>query len=109
MVERVRTVQGPVRIVEKIVRTAPSGERYERDRVIDRGSVDTETDRKSQETPFPAYGGSNKWILGGAYLPATGWLALGGYGIGNRLDLMVGAGKDSQDDFLAQFQLAVRF
>jgi hypothetical protein len=90
-----KTVEGPVRIVEKIIEK-PGGEKIV-ERVITREVVVKEAASEHSEAPAcPAVKAAPRWIVGASVDPigAQGWrntaLIRGGVTLGGRLDLTVG-------------------
>lgn len=95
IINQVRTVrvEGPVRIVTRIVETPG---RVERETVEERGPVSTVQESLTVQTPvFPPAPRAARWIVGGGlnpfdYRDSKSWAAYGGYSLGGRLDLCAG-------------------
>jgi hypothetical protein len=95
IIEHVRTVRvdGPVRIVTRVVETPG---RVEREIIEERGPVSTVKESLMVQTPvFPPAPRASRWIAGiGAnpfdYRESRYWAAYGGYSFGGRLDLCGG-------------------
>lgn len=102
IIHQVRTVrvEGPVRIVTRVVETPG---RVERETVEERGPVSVVNDSFTAQTPvLPPAPKLSRWIAGiGAnpfdYRDSRYWSAYGGYSFGGRLDLCGGVhgGKPS--------------
>ncbi len=95
IVRQIRTVriEGPVRIVTRVVETPG---RIERETVEERGPVSVVRDSRTTQTPiFPPAPRSDRWLAGIAlnpfdYRDSRSWGAYVGYGFRNRLDLCGG-------------------
>lgn len=90
---RVVRVEGPVRIVTRVVETPG---RVERETVEERGPVSVVKDSLTTETPvFPPAQRLDRWLVGVTanpfrYRDSRPWGAYVGYGFRNRLDIMCG-------------------
>lgn len=95
IIEHVRTVrvEGPVRIVTRVIETPG---RVERETVEERGPVSVVMESDKASVPvFPPAPRMSRWILGAglnpfSYQETKYWAAYGGYSFGNRLDLCGG-------------------
>lgn len=95
VIEHVRTVrvEGPVRIVTRVVETPG---RIERETIEERGTVSVVEESLRVQTPvFPPAPRSDRWLAGIAinpfdYRDSRSWGAYVGYGFRNRLDLCGG-------------------
>lgn len=95
IIEHVRTVrvEGPIRIVTRVVETPG---RVERETIEERGPVSTIQESLNIQTPvLPPAPRHARWIAGiGAnplsYRDSRYWAAYGGYSFGGRLDLCGG-------------------
>ena len=95
IIKQTRTVrvEGPVRIVTRVVETPG---RIERETVEERGPVSVVQDSLSAQFPvFPPAPRSDRWLAGIAinpfdYRESRSWGAYVGYGFRNRLDLCGG-------------------
>lgn len=95
IIEHTRTVrvEGPVRIVTRVVETPG---RVERVTVEDRGPVSTTRESLSVREPvFPPAPRLNRWLAGAGMAPfdyreTRYWAGYAGYSWGNRIDLMGG-------------------
>lgn len=95
VIMRVRTVrvEGPVRIVTKVIETPG---RIERETIEERGPVTVVADSDSASIPvFPPAPRMSRWIIGAgvnpfSYQETRYWSAYGGYSFGGRLDLCGG-------------------
>lgn len=95
IIRQVRTVrvEGPVRIVTRVVETPG---RIERETVEERGPVSVVQESLRVQTPvFPPSSRSDRWLAGIAinpfdYRDSRSWGAYAGYGFRNRLDVMAG-------------------
>lgn len=102
IIHQVKTVrvEGPVRIVTRVIETPG---RIERETVEERGPVSVVKESLNVKTPvFPPATKMSRWIAGiGAnpfdYRESRYWAAYGGYSFGGRLDLCGGisSGKPS--------------
>lgn len=102
IVHQIKTVrvEGPVRIVTRVIETPG---RVERETVEERGPVSVVKESLTAQTPvFPPNPRMSRWIAGvGAnpfeYQESRYWAAYGGYSFGGRLDLCggVSGGKPS--------------
>jgi len=90
---RVVRVEGPVRIVTRVVETPG---RVERETVEERGPVSVVRDSQITQTPvFPPAPRSDRWLAGISgnpfnYRDSRAWGAYVGYGFRNRIDLLCG-------------------
>ena len=90
---RVVRVEGPVRIVTRVVETPG---RIERETVEERGPVSVVKESLTAQTPvFPPAPRSDRWLAGVSanpfhYRESRSWGAYAGYGFRNRLDVMAG-------------------
>lgn len=90
---RMVRVEGPVRIITRVVETPG---RIERETVEERGPVSTVKESLMVQTPvFPPATHASRWIAGiGAnpfsYRESRYWAAYGGYSFGGRIDLCGG-------------------
>lgn len=95
IIEHVRKVrvEGPVRIVTRVIETPG---RVERETVEERGPVSVVMESDKASVPvFPPAPRMSRWILGAglnpfSYQETKYWAAYGGYSFGNRLDLCGG-------------------
>ena len=95
IVRQIRTVrvEGPIRIVTRVVETPG---RIERETVEERGPISVVKDSFTAQTPvFPPTPRSDRWLAGIAlnpfdYRDSRSWGAYVGYGFRNRLDLCGG-------------------
>lgn len=95
IVRQIRTVRvdGPVRIVTRVVETPG---RIERETVEERGPVSVVKESLKVQTPvFPPAPRSDRWLAGISanpfdYRDSRSWGAYAGYGFRNRLDVMGG-------------------
>ena len=98
---RVVRVEGPVRIVTRVVETPG---RVERETVEERGPISVTEDSSVAQIPvFPPAPRSDRWLAGiainpFAYQDSRKFGFYGGYGFKNRLDLL---GGYSDDKFVA--------
>ena len=98
---RVVRVEGPVRIVTRVVETPG---RVERETVEERGPVSVVNESLNAQAPvFPPAPRSDRWLAGiainpFAYRDSRQLSVYGGYGFKNRLDLL---GGYSDDKFVA--------
>ena len=90
---RIVRVEGPVRIVTRVVETP---ERVERETVEERGPVSVVKESLHTQTPvFPPAPRSDRWLAGISanpfdYRDSRSWGAYVGYGFRNRIDLLCG-------------------
>lgn len=90
---RVVRVEGPVRIVTRVVETPG---RVERETVEERGPISVTEDSSVAQTPvFPPAPRAARWVVGGGlnpfdYRDSRSWAGYGGYSFGGRLDLCAG-------------------
>ena len=90
---RIVRIEGPVRIVTRVVETPG---RVERETVEERGPVSVVQDSLSAQFPvFPPAPRSDRWLAGISanpfhYRESREWGAYVGYGFRNRLDVMGG-------------------
>lgn len=90
---RMVRVEGPVRIITRVVETPG---RIERETVEERGPVSVVQESLRVQTPvFPPAPRSDRWLAGIAinpfdYRDSRSWGAYAGYGFRNRLDVMAG-------------------
>lgn len=90
---RMVRVEGPVRIITRVVETPG---RIERETVEERGPVSVVQESLRVQTPvFPPAQRSDRWLAGIAinpfdYRDSRSWGAYAGYGFRNRLDVMAG-------------------
>jgi hypothetical protein len=90
---RMVRVEGPVRIITRVVETPG---RIERETVEERGPVSVVQESLRVQTPvFPPAPRSDRWLAGIAinpfdYRDSRSWGAYVGYGFRNRLDIMGG-------------------
>ena len=95
IIKQVRTVrvEGPVRIVTRVIETPG---RVERETVEERGPVSTVNDSSTASVPvFPPMPKTDRWLAGISISPfdyrdSRSWGAYAGYGFRNRLDVMAG-------------------
>jgi hypothetical protein len=95
IIEHARTVrvEGPVRIVTRVVETTG---RVERETIEERGPVSVVKESLNVQTPvFPPAPRMSRWIVGVGANPfnhreTRDWAAYGGYSFGGRLDLCGG-------------------
>ena len=95
IVRQIRTVrvEGPIRIVTRVVETPG---RIERETVEERGPVSVVKESLTAQTPvFPPAPRSDRWLAGISanpfhYRDSRSWGAYAGYGFRNRLDVMGG-------------------
>ncbi len=95
IIKQTRTVrvEGPVRIVTRVVETPG---RIERETIEERGPVSTVNETLMVKTPiFPPAPRSDRWLAGISanpfhYRESRSWGAYAGYGFRNRLDVMAG-------------------
>jgi len=93
-----RTVQGPVRIVEKIV-TTPGGERIV-ERIITRDAVTRDTNAQRVERPNCPAQYVPKWIVGASANPLKaqeGQMIRVGYSVNGRIDVTYGHSINTRD------------
>lgn len=94
----VKTVEGPIRIVERIIER-PGGEK-ETERTITKEPVTSTESNFSMTTPIAIAGSSNKsrYLLGGSYrlnfTQAKNGTVWAGYSFLNRIDVLGGLGID---------------
>ena len=90
---RIVRVEGPVRIVTRVVETPG---RVERETVEERGPISVTEDSSVSQIPvFPPAPRSDRWLAGISLSPfdyrdSRSWGAYAGYGFRNRLDVMAG-------------------
>lgn len=90
---RIVRIEGPVRIVTRVVETPG---RVERETVEERGPVSTTEDSSVVQAPvFPPSKRSDRWLAGISanpfnYRDSRAWGAYVGYGFRNRIDLCGG-------------------
>ena len=90
---RMVRVEGPVRIVTRVVETPG---RIERETVEERGPISVVQESLRVQTPvFPPTPRSDRWLAGISanpfhYRESRSWGAYAGYGFRNRLDVMAG-------------------
>jgi len=90
---RIVRIEGPVRIVTRVVETPG---RVERETVEERGPVSVIRESQMTQTPvFPPAPRSDRWLAGISanpfhYRESREWGAYVGYGFRNRLDVMGG-------------------
>ena len=95
---RIVRVEGPVRIVTRVVETP---ERVERETVEERGPVSVVKESLHTQTPvFPPAPRSDRWLAGISanpfdYRDSRSWGAYVGYGFRNRIDLLCGYSNDN--------------
>lgn len=95
---RVVRVEGPVRVVTRVVETPG---RVERETVEERGPVETIRESRMVQTPvFPPAPRSDRWLAGISanpfdYRDSRAWGAYVGYGFRNRIDLLCGYSNDN--------------
>ena len=95
IIHQVKTVrvEGPVRIVTRVIETPG---RVERETVEERGPVSVVKESLTAQTPvFPPAPRSDRWLAGISanpfhYRDSRSWGAYAGYGFRNRLDVMGG-------------------
>ncbi len=86
-------VEGPVRIVTRVIETPG---RIERETVEERGPVSVVQDSLNVQVPvFPPTPTTDRWLVGISanpfhYRESLSWGAYAGYGFRNRLDVMGG-------------------
>ena len=94
---RIVRIEGPVRIVTRVVETPG---RVERETVEERGPVSTTEDSSVVQAPvFPPSKRSDRWLAGISanpfnYRDSRAWGAYVGYGFRNRIDLLCGYSND---------------
>ncbi len=95
---RIVRIEGPVRIVTRVVETPG---RVERETVEERGPVSTTEDSSVVQAPvFPPSKRSDRWLAGISanpfdYRDSRSWGAYVGYGFRNRIDLLCGYSNDN--------------
>ena len=95
---RIVRVEGPVRIVTRVVETPG---RVERETVEERGPISVTEDSSVSQTPvFPPAPRSDRWLAGISanpfdYRDSRSWGAYVGYGFRNRIDLLCGYSNDN--------------
>ena len=95
---RIVRVEGPVRIVTRVVETPG---RVERETVEERGPVTVVKESLHTQTPvFPPAPRSDRWLAGISanpfdYRDSRAWGAYVGYGFKNRFDFMCGYANDN--------------
>lgn len=95
---RIVRIEGPVRIVTRVVETPG---RVERETVEERGPVTVVKESLHTQTPvFPPAPRSDRWLAGISanpfdYRDSRAWGAYVGYGFKNRFDFMCGYANDN--------------